>query len=71
MRVKIREGSMDGPALRTLVGFIVVVCLGFVLCGPVMIIWNLIIPAIFGLPYITFLQAWGLIVLVNFINLKL
>jgi hypothetical protein len=41
-----------------LVGILILACLLFGL--PLQILWNLLMPAIFGLPYITFWQACGL-----------
>lgn len=37
-----------------------VVFVSFLLSLPVMLLWDAVIPAIFGLPEITWLQAWGL-----------
>ena len=34
---------------------------------PVMLLWNWLMPAIFGLPHISFLQALGLAILVHFL----
>jgi hypothetical protein len=49
----------------TILGFIaLVVILGLVLALPVMWLWNAcLIPAVSGLHEITWLQAWGLMVL--------
>ena len=48
-------------ALITIVGGIaLIVFLSFVLSLPVMLLWDAVIPAIFGLKEITWLQAWGL-----------
>jgi hypothetical protein len=41
-----------------LVGLLILACMLF--GGPLMILWNLLMPAIFNLPYITFWQACGL-----------
>lgn len=46
-------------ALKILLG-IAAVFLGFFV---VMLLWNALMPAIFGLPYITYLQAAGLLIL--------
>lgn len=32
---------------------------------PVMLLWDWLMPTIFGLPEITWLQAWGLLLLCN------
>jgi hypothetical protein len=37
-----------------------VVIVSFVLSLPVMLLWDAVVPAIFNLPEITWLQAWGL-----------
>lgn len=48
-------------ALVVIVGGIaLIVFLSFLLSLPVMLLWDAVIPAIFGLPEITWLQAWGL-----------
>jgi high-affinity Fe2+/Pb2+ permease len=44
-------------------GLVAGVALGLVLGLPVMWLWNWLMPAIFGLPIITFWQAVGLLVL--------
>jgi hypothetical protein len=41
-----------------LIGLLILACILF--GGPLMILWNILIPTIFGLPYITFWQACGL-----------
>jgi len=41
-----------------LVGILILACLLFGL--PLQILWNILMPTIFGLPYITFWQACGL-----------
>ena len=48
-------------AIATIVvGLALIVFLSFLLALPVMLLWDAVIPAIFGLPEITWLQAWGL-----------
>ena len=48
-------------ALITIVGGLaLIVFLSFLLSLPVMLLWDAVIPAIFGLKEITWLQAWGL-----------
>ena len=44
-------------------GVAAAVALGLALGFPVMWLWNWLMPAIFGLPVITFWQAFGLLVL--------
>jgi hypothetical protein len=41
-----------------LIGLLILACILF--GGPLMILWNTLMPTIFGLPYITFWQACGL-----------
>lgn len=41
-----------------IVGLLILACMLF--GGPLMILWNILMPTIFGLPYITFWQACGL-----------
>lgn len=47
------------------VGFVAMVAvIGFVMAYPVMLLWNgCLVPAIAGVSNITWLQAWGLLVL--------
>lgn len=40
-----------------------VIVLGFVLALPVMWLWNWLMPELFGLATIEWLQAWGLLIL--------
>lgn len=48
-------------ALAVIVGGIaLIVFMSFLLSLPVMLLWDAVIPKIFGLPEITWLQAWGL-----------
>jgi len=41
-----------------LIGILILACMLF--GGPLMLLWNWLIPTIFNLPYITFWQACGL-----------
>ena len=41
-----------------LIGILILACMLF--GGPLMLLWNWLMPTIFGLPYITFWQACGL-----------
>ena len=41
-----------------LIGLLILACILF--GGPLMVLWNWLMPTIFGLPYITFWQACGL-----------
>ena len=41
-----------------LIGLLILACMLF--GGPLMILWNWLMPTIFNLPYITFWQACGL-----------
>ena len=54
---------MDKIIAGFVVGFIgvaIVAALGLVIAFPVMILWNWLVPSIFGLKTITFLEAYGL-----------
>jgi hypothetical protein len=44
-------------------GIIVSVILGAVIAIPVMLLWDWVVPSLFGLPEITYFQAWGLYIL--------
>ena len=44
----------------------VVVALAALFSLPVMFLWDWLMPTLFGLPEITWLQAWGLMVLCGF-----
>ena len=43
--------------------FLILVGVAFLIGGPLWLLWNWLMPTIFGLPYITFWQAVGLNVL--------
>ena len=43
-----------------LTAVVLVVVVSFVLRLPVMLLWDAVVPAIFKLPEITWMQAWGL-----------
>ncbi len=49
-------GTMLGKSLQSLV-----------LALPIMWLWNAIIPNLFGLPLVTFLQSWELCLLSSFL----
>ena len=50
-----------GTVIATVIlGLALIVFISFLLALPVMLLWDAVIPAIFGLPEITWLQAWGL-----------
>ena len=44
------------------------VCFGLVLCIPLWILWNWLMPHIFGLPTINILEAFGLSALVTLLS---
>lgn len=46
-----------------LLGIVAITCIAFVLGLFVMALWNWLMPAVFGLPRITYWQAWGLLLL--------
>ena len=39
--------------------------LGLIYAFPIMILWNLLMPQIFGLPQLTYWQTFGLYILIN------
>lgn len=45
----------------------VVVVVSAMLSLPVMLLWDWLMPLLFGLPEITWLQAWGILVLCGFL----
>lgn len=51
--------------LMVLGGICIGVVMAFIFGWIVMLLWNWLMPVIFGLPTITFWQAWGLVVLVH------
>lgn len=58
--------------LATIIGAVIfaaviVVAFAALLSLPVLLLWNWLMPAIFGLPAITWPQAWGLLVLCGFL----
>lgn len=59
-------------AIATVIGSIVVLCgtvvfFGLLMSLPVMLLWDWLMPILFGLGTITWLQAWGLLVLCGFL----
>ena len=59
-----------GKNMENFVDFIVIIfaalLIGVVLAYPTMLLWNWLMPAVFGLPKLTFLQTIALQVLVRF-----
>lgn len=54
--------------LGAFVAFLVLACvIGLILALPVMWLWNWLMPSIFGLGTITWIQAWGINILCNFL----
>ena len=50
------------------VGVVAIIVLGLILSLPVMWLWNVaLVPAIPGLAEIGWLQAWGILILCNFL----
>jgi hypothetical protein len=45
--------------------FLIVVGLALLIGGPLWLLWNCLMPTIFGLPHITFWQAVGLNILTS------
>ena len=58
---------MDKYDWMKIVGIIVgVVILDLILTIPAMLLWNYLMPSIFGLPTLTFWQTFGLEILASF-----
>ena len=57
-------GKVLGAAIMV-VGLTIL--LSLVLCLPLMWLWNWLCPTLFGLPTITWMQAWGLNILSGFL----
>jgi len=57
--------------IATIIGFIGIIVLAFLLdlllAWPFMILWNWLMPMIFGLTTLTFWQAFGLMLLCSFL----
>jgi hypothetical protein len=53
----------DGEVILTAIGVLILSIL--ILAYPTMLLWNWLMPDLFGLHYITFYQALGLNLLVN------
>lgn len=51
---------MTNVIATIVVGLALIVFLSFLLALPVMLLWDAVIPDIFGLGTITWFQAWGL-----------
>ena len=50
--------------LGGILGIVAVVCLACLILGlPLMLLWNWLMPMLFGMPYLTFWQAVGLNIL--------
>jgi hypothetical protein len=55
-------------ALTTLAGVLGMIFVwGMIMSLPVMLLWDWLMPVLFGLGTITWLQAWGLSLLCNFL----
>ena len=48
-------------------GILLVCAVGLLLSLPLMWLWNWLMPVIFGLPTITWMQSWGLLILCGFL----
>lgn len=49
------------------VGVAVIVGFSFIMALPLMWLWNWIMPELFHLPQVSFIQSWGLLVLSSFL----
>lgn len=70
MTWKNRIVSNDGcfKIIGYIIGLIIgAIAIGFLFSLPIMWLWNWLMPTIFGLTKITWLQSWGLMILVSFL----
>ncbi len=51
--------------ITTLLILMVGFCLSAILAYPMMLLWNWLMPIIFGLPELTFLQSFGFMILLR------
>lgn len=63
--MNVEKFSIWFSAFLAVVGILCFICL--IIGLPVWILWNLLCPKLFGLPYITFWQAVGLNLLCSFL----
>ena len=50
--------------ITAIAGFIIaIIAIGLLVSLPVMLLWDWVMPLLFGLPTITWLQSWGLLIL--------
>jgi len=63
--------SMIYPFLKvTLIGIVMFFALGLILSIPLCLLWNWLMPVIFGLPTITIPQTFGLSILITLLSPK-
>lgn len=77
--------DMDDATLKAVIGFlaipfIVILALflylfvapifALIFAYPIMFVWNMVIPQVFGLPHLTFWQAWALDLVVTWLGLR-
>lgn len=60
------EGFVKGLVL-VITFMAIVVLMGLFMAWPVMLLWNWLIPSIFGLKVLTFWEAWGVMMLSSFL----
>jgi hypothetical protein len=53
--------------LLTLLAFVLIFLFDLIFAWPFMLLWNWLMPVIFGLPVIGFWQSFGLLVLASFL----
>lgn len=58
---------MKDKIITILSSFIAALIMAFIIPWIVMLLWNVLIPAIFGLTTITYWQSFGLSILVSFL----
>jgi hypothetical protein len=57
------KNDIGSGIAQAVVGLLAMIALGLLTGLFVQLLWNALVPEIFGLPRISFWQAWGLIVL--------
>lgn len=64
--MKVLEKILGGSFIAFAVIFAFAI-LSFLFAIPVKLLWNWLMPDIFGLPTLSYIQAWGLLVLSTFL----
>lgn len=67
MKTHFKTGSVLTFTLMPLVAILILIVWSLILAWPFQLLWNWLVPTIFGLGKITFLQAFGLKLLLGLI----